>query len=277
MVASRLRWPALRLASLVIIAFFSFGAVPAVAQTSGGARPSGLAESSVGFFTAYRFHLNGVRTRNNGDHSFAWDTDVGADLDVFDLGVIRGNLHSSFESIVGDERRAVDPNQNNYTIDLSVFVRLPRGELGTTFHHVSRHLSDRQNSESVAWNMVGLGYSDLVRIGGFEIGLGSRVLRTVERSGADYETEFTASIRLMRAIHDRVAIIVDMDGTAVSVDANIYGRPTQYGGRLEGGLRFRGGAGAVEVFIGSERRIDADPFDRRPIRWMQMGFRFVVG
>lgn len=270
---------ALRPASLIIIiaVWCSFGAVPVVAQTSGGARPAGLAEPSVGFLTAYRLHLNGIRTTNNGDQSFAWDTDIGADLDVFDLEIVRGNVFTSFESIVGDERRAVDPNQNNYTIDLSVFVRLPRGEFGTTFHHVSRHLSDRQNPASVAWNMLGVSYSDLVRIGGFEIGLGSRVLRTVERSGADYETEYTGSIRLLRAIHDRVAIIVDVDGTAVSVDADVYGRGRQYGGRLEGGLRFRGGVGAAEVFIGSERRIDADPFDRRPIRWMQMGFRFVVG
>ena len=271
-------WPARRLASLVIFAVWcSYGAVPLVAQTSGGARPAGLSKATVGFLTAYRFHLNGIRTTNNGDNSFAWDTDIGADIDVFDLNIVRGNVFTSFESIVGDERRAVDPNQNNYIIDLSVFVRLPRGELGTTFHHVSRHLSDRQNPESVAWNMVGVSYSDQIRIGGFEIGLGSRVLRVVERSGADYETEYTGSIRLMRAVHDRVAIIVDVDGTAVSVDPDIYGRRRQYGGRLEGGLRFRGGVGATEVFIGRERRIDADPFDRRPIRWMQLGFRFVVG
>ena len=154
---------------------------------------------------------------------------------------------------------------------------MPRGEIGTTFHHVSRHLSDRQNPESVAWNMLGVSYSDLLRVGGFEIVLGSRVLRTVERSSADYETEYTASVRLVRSIHDRVAIIVDVDGTAVGVDADVYGRGAQYGGRLEGGLRFRGGVGAAEVFIGRERRIDADPFDRRPIRWTQLGFRFVVG
>ena len=120
--------PARRLVvALALAGWSTAGGAAAHAQTSGGPRPAGLVPRSFGFLTAYRLHLNAIRTTANGDRSFAWDSDIGADLDLFDLGFVRGNLFVNVESILGDERRAIDPNQNNYSIDTTVFVRLPRG------------------------------------------------------------------------------------------------------------------------------------------------------
>ena len=255
----------------------SAGTEPLYAQTSGGLRPEGLVPSSFGFLTAYRLHLNAIRTTGNGDRSFAWDSDIGADLDLFDLGFVRGNLFVNIESILGDERRAIDPNQNNYTIDTTIFVRLPRGTLGATFHHISRHLADRENKGAVAWNMAGLNYADRFRFGPVDLYYSGAAYARVLRAGVDYESEFNARVRLAYPADGRVALILDLDGTAVGVTRRIYNRPLQHGHRFESGLRIRGRAGTAELVFGRERRIDADPFERRPIEWSRFGFRFVVG
>ena len=262
---------------LALAGWSAAGAPLSYAQTSGGARSAGIVPRSLGFLTAYRLHLNGIRTTDNGDRSFGWDADIGADLDLFDLGFVRGNLFVNIESIVGDERRAIDPNQNNYTIDTTIFVRLPRGALGVTFHHISRHLADRLNTDAVAWNMAGLNYADRLRLGPAELYYSAAAYARVLRAGVDYEYEFNARVRLEIPFESRVALILDVDGTAVEVDRDIYGRPMQHGARLESGLRIRGRAGTAEVILGRERRIDADPFERRPIRWTRLGFRFIVG
>ena len=263
--------------ALALAGWSTAGAHAVYAQTSGGVRPAGLAPRSYGFLTAYRLHLNGIRTTGNGDRSFAWDTDIGVGLDLFDFGFVRGNLFVNIESILGDERRAIDPNQNNYTIDTTVFVRLPRGALGVTFHHISRHLADRENKGAVAWNMAGLSYADRFRFGPVQLDTSGAAYARVLRAGVDYESEFNARVRLAFPADSRVALILDLDGTAVGVTRRIYGRPLQHGHRFESGLRIRGRAGTAEIVFGRERRIDADPFERRPVEWNRYGFRFVVG
>lgn len=253
------------------------GGAVAHAQTSGGPRPAGIVPRSVGFLTAYRLHLSGIRTTGNGDRSFAWDSDIGVDLDLFDIGFVRGNLFVNIESILGDERRAIDPNQNNYTIDTTIFVRLPRGVLGATFHHISRHLADREHRGAVAWNMAGLSYADRFRFGPLQLDASGAAYARVLRAGVDYESEFNARVRLAFPADSRVALILDLDGTAVGVKRNIYNRPMQHGHRFESGLRIRGRAGTAELVFGRERRIDADPIEHRPVKWNRFGFRFVVG
>jgi hypothetical protein len=82
----------------------------------------------------------------DADKQFNWDTDLAVDFDVVDFGFLRGNIFANVETMVGSERRGVDPNQSGYPLDVTVFFRLPRGELASTFHHVSRHLSASRRS-----------------------------------------------------------------------------------------------------------------------------------
>ena len=250
-------------------------APPASAQVIGGPRPTPISEPALGFLTRFDAHLNAAGISGDGESQFEWDSDVGVDMDVFDLDLVRGNVFINVETMVGDERRPIDPNQSAYTFDLSVFTRLPRGEVGTTFHHVSRHLGDRENPGAPSWNMLGLSYGDRVRVGAFELEATGRWLGMIKRSEVDYEQEFNGSFRLLRPVSARVSILAEVDGSAVLVDEAMFGRPTQYGGRFEGGVRIAGGIGAVELLIGRERRIDPDVFSRTPIRWTRFAFRFV--
>ena len=246
------------------------------AQTSSGASTARQTPATLGFLTNYRFHLDALRLVSSDDN-FGWDADFGGDMDVFDLQYFRGNVLVNFESIVGDQKRAIDPNQGNYTIDLSVWWRtvVSDAELGVTLHHVSRHLSDRDKEFAIAWNMIGFQYTSSLQIGSWDVDIGYRVLRNVQRSFVDYTSEIGGDIQARRAVHSRMSLIFGGELTLVTVDEDERGRDHQIGGRVEIGARFPGGDGAGELFLSWERRIDAIPFDLEPTSFTMLGFRFL--
>ena len=249
----------------------------ASAQVLGGPRPGTTAPRAYGFLTAFRTtvdvkHLNGV----DADELFNWDADVSFDIDVVDAGPFRGNLFISIETIVGSEIRGVDPNQNNYTADVSVFARLPRGELSATLHHVSRHLSDRATRDSVAWNSVGVGYGGRFALGRFELDTGVRALWTVERAGVDYEAEYVGYAHVVRPLDERLALFGSAEGVTVHVAPVRLNHSDPQGGRVEGGLRITTGVSAVDLFVAWEQRIDLTSDRRERTRWAQLGIRLTT-
>ena len=252
-------------------------AASASAQSLGGARPQATAPRQQGGLTAFRTvfdlrHLDGA----NADSDFNWDLDLSLDFDFVDLGIVRGNVHGVFETIIGNEFRDVDPNQTNYVADLSVFIRLPRGELATTFHHVSRHQIDRPDAGSVSWNMVGVSYGDQLTVGRFTIDAGVRAMGTVERAGVDYRGQLEGFLRLVRPVSPILSIIAGADGVIAPVATDVFQRDMQRGGRLEGGVRLRSPVGVTELFAAWEQRIDASPVRRQTTRWAQFGFRLMT-
>ncbi len=249
---------------------------PAATQVIGGPRPVQTADRQLGFLTRYHAHTQAARLPDGGSATFTWDTDLGIDMDVFDLGFARGSVFFNLETGVGSERRAIDPTQTNYTMDLSVFTRLPRGEFGVTFHHISRHRADREHPGAPSWNMLGLSWGDDLRLGVFDIEFAGRWLGTITSSEVDYKQEVNAHLRVLRPLNGRVSLVGEIDGAAVLTDEDMFGRGRQSGGSAHLGLRFRGGAGAGEVLIGRERRVDPDIFVRRPTHWTRLAFRFVV-
>ena len=267
-----------RLVTYVAIIMLCIGAWPprVHAQTSSAASTARATPATLGFLTNYHFHLNALRLVSSDD-SFVWDTDVGGDMDVFDFRFVRGNVLAMFEGIVGEEFRSIDPNQVNYTIDLSLWWRPGErvGEVGATFHHVSRHLSDRDKRFAIAWNMLGLQYTSALQIRSWDLDIGYRALKTIKRAFVDYTAEVGGSIQALRAVHPRVTLMLGGELTLVGVDKSERGRDHQLGSRFEVGARFPGGDGVGEVFIARERRIDANPFDLEPTTFTMLGFRFL--
>ena len=246
------------------------------AQTSSAASTARQTPGTIGFLTNYNFHLNAARLLS-GDDNFVWDTDFGGDLDVFDLRHVRGNLLVNFEGIIGEQIRAIDPNQGNYLIDLSVWWRTGAAdqEIGATFHHVSRHRSDRVKELAIAWNMLGVQSTSSLAVRSWDVDIGFRVLKTIQRSFVDYTAEAGGSIQALHVVHPRASLFLGAELTFVAVDQSERGRDHQLGGRFEIGARFRGGDGAGELFIARERRIDAEPFDLVPTTFTMLGFRFL--
>lgn len=262
---------------VAIIALCTVARAPRVyAQTSSADSTARHTPATLGFLTSYHFHLKALGLVSSEDN-FVWDADFGGDMDVFDLRYFRGNVLVNFESIVGEEIRAIDPNQGNYTFDLSVWWRtfVPDAELGVTLHHVSRHLFDRNKEFAIAWNMLGLQYTSPMQIRSWDLDIGYRVLKTIRRSFVDYTAETGGSVQALRAVHPWVSLILGGELTLVPVDKSVRGRDHQLGGRFEIGARFSGGAGVGEVFVARERRIDADPLDLEPTTYTMLGFRFL--
>ena len=52
-------------------------------------------------------------------------------------------------------------------------------------------------------------------------------------------------------------------------------RGNQTGYVVEGGVRFEGRAGAIELFVAGERRIDPYPVEVGTAQWLKAGFRLL--
>jgi hypothetical protein len=90
----------------------------------------------------------------------------------------------------------------------------------------------------------------------------------------DYTWEANAGVDVRVPLRAHVSAISGGTMRVVGVDGSLS-RETQTGRRIEGGVRFEGERGAIEVVVAGERRIDAYPLDVSSLSWWSAGFRFV--
>lgn len=248
-------------------------AVPAALAAQPVALTPDAPSGARGLLPRYRFYLSADSLRS-GDDRFDWDADFGGDLDLLDYGVGRVTTLANFETVLGDELRQFDPNQGNYTLDVSVSLRSRALETAFVFHHLSRHLSDRAKAFPIDWNMIGVRSSYDWARGTARLQVDARTLWTITHSFVDYRAEVGGGLRGLRPISPRLAVVGRVDVYGLLVDRGRLGRGHQGGGRVEAGVRVTGSRGAVEFVAGVERRVDADPVDPRPRVWAILGFRF---
>lgn len=228
----------------------------------------------VRLFTDFDFHL-AIAQVGSDDEQFVWDADYGGDIDLLDYGTGRVNFLANYEAILGEQLRRFDPNQGNYTLDISGSWRVGRLEVAGVFHHISRHLADRRKTFPIDWNMVGVQVRRPFAAGQAAGEVHGRALWTIKRSFVDYRAEYGGGASVRRPVHPRLALVGSGGVTIVPVDASVFGRGTQTGASLEGGVRIDGTGAAMEFFVAVERRIDASPFDRQPRTWGMVGLRLV--
>jgi hypothetical protein len=263
----RLRTVALATAALVLVCAPPLAAQPVSLTPEPAAGERGL-------LPRYRFYLDAERLIAD-DPRFDWDAEVGGDLDFVDYGAGRITAMANIETVLGHELRRFDPNQANYTLDVSASARRRALEVALAFHHISRHLSDRAKEFPIDWNMLGVrGSYEYVR-GRTRAQIDGRALFTVTRSFVDYTSEIGGGVALRRDVSPRVALVASGGAYGLLVDRTIRDRAHQNGGSLEGGLRVSGTKGAVEFFLGFERRVDADPLELQPHTWTYVGFRLL--
>jgi hypothetical protein len=238
------------------------------------ATPVGPAPVSPGPLTRYRFHLAAVHLSTD-EPQFRWDADVGGDVDLLDYRTGRLSFLSNYEVILGDERRAFDPVQGNYTLDLSASYRTPHGELFGVFHHVSRHLSDRAKPDAIDWNMAGVRFMRAYSGGRLSATGSAAALWTVNRSTVDYDAEYGLDSRAVYDLGGRVSAFAGGSLHLFATDESVAGRGRQTGGRVEGGFRLTGVAATVEFVAAVERRIDYDPLRLAGRSWASVGFRLL--
>ena len=207
------------------------------------------------------------------DPRFDWAARFNGDVDVVDYGIGRLNLFGEYDAVFGKERRVFDLNHENYTIDVSATLRRGRAELFGVIHHVSRHLSDRQNDRAVAWNSVGAAAQRLLgdaRAGGrirFDLA------QVFQHTYNDYTWTAWLTAEGHRAAGGNRVLFAKVHGGFQGVDKSVVGRDRLCGARLEGGLHFTGKAGGADLYVAYERRIDAYPLSYQRGRFIEIGVR----
>ena len=96
----------------------------------------------------------------------------------------------------------------------------------------------------------------------------------VKHTFTDYKWVGDADVLVRRRLNDRVAVYARGDVVVYGVDGTVP-RGNQTGGRGELGVRLTGPAGAVELFAGAERMVDAYPIGRFPEEWPLAGLRLI--
>jgi hypothetical protein len=231
------------------------------------------------FLPRYDYHLTAYALLHEDDAAkrFSWDTHFGGSLDLVDYIRGRASLLIDYQAVLGSEFRSFDPNQGNYILEASASARARDTELVGVFHHVSRHLSDRPKRPAVAWNTVGARVLHRVTVGDTRIDADLDIARVVQHSFVDYTWIGSLELQVRRSVTPRVGVFAHAAGELYGVDVLTAGRSRQRGGMAEAGVRVTGARGALELFAGIERRVDAYPLElvRNPKRWALAGFRLV--
>ena len=238
---------------------------PAAAQNRG---------SKVSFLPQSEFHMTAARLGGSNDDRFTWDANFGGALDLVDYTSGRLIFRADYEAVLGKEFQAFDPNQGNYMLEGEMTVRLKTIEAGLVFHHVSRHLGDREKTQPVDWNMLGVRVDRSFLVNGAYIAVEGDLRWVTEHSFVDYKWETDANARIDRQFRPAAGVFGGGGFRYVGVDGT-GGRGNQNGFHAEGGLRFEGGGGAVELFVGAERRIDPYPLEFSTATWLTAGFRLL--
>ena len=254
--------------ALLATAMMAFAA-PLFAQTNDPLPPP----RTIEFLPRVIFHM-GAEHLSGEDPRFIWDADFFGEVDLVDYGVGRGTFVANYEVILGDELREFDPNQGNYILEGSASYRLPGVEVAGVFYHQSRHLSDRPKMHAIDWNMLGGRLQTRRTLGAARLDLRADVRGVIKNSFVDYRWEVDARMRSDVPIRSRIGLLFRTDLRVLGVDGS-RDRGTQTGVRAEGGVRIQGPAGAVELFVSGERRIDPYQLEFGTRTWSTFGFRLL--
>jgi len=215
----------------------------------------GTDASAADFLPAVSLHLEAARYVP-AETDMDWTTTMGGGADLFSAGSFRGYIVGHVETIIGNARRAFDASQANYTLEAGFRWRTGRFRVEPFFHHVSRHLIDRNKEPAVDWNILGARVE--TSVGGGRARVGGGIGHTTLASLVGYRWEITG--------HG------DMDLARLGGAAVVYGagrarfvtvepeppllRDDFLDWALETGLRFRRGAREMDLFAAREHRND---------------------
>ena len=254
------------------LALTVFPALPALAQPTGTPPPP----TTTTFLARSAFSV-GFSRLDSGDPRLSWIARVNADADIVDYRRGRINFWGQYEGVLGSERRLLDLNHENYIVEASGTYRLHAAELTGVFHHESRHLSDRESDNVVAWNTITLrALHDMTARGTHYAGR-LEFGRVLQHTYVDYAWTSEIQVDIDRRVHPRTSLVGSLKGELVGIDPSRSHRDRQCGARVEGGVQIDGHAGSVEFYAAYERRIDGYPLARQRARWFEVGFKLIGG
>jgi hypothetical protein len=227
------------------------------------------------FMSRFDFSLSGAKISSD-DNRFWMDTHWGGDFDLVDYGRGRATFLVDYQAFLGNEFRPFDPYQSNYRLEAGGSARIGRTEVYGVLNHVSRHLGDRPKRFAIAENSLGPRVLRRFSLGSTTLDTRVELRKVIQRSYMDYEAIGQLDLTLRHPLNSKVSLYGRGFGEMYWVDREIANRGRQDGGRVEAGVRLHGGLrGAVDLFAGYERVVDADPIDRTAQEWGFVGFRLV--
>jgi hypothetical protein len=92
------------------------------------------------------------------------------------------------------------------------------------------------------------------------------------KTSEDYSWEAGATVRVDLPLRRGLTGMSEVSGRVMGVDGSLdRGHQSAY--RIEGGIRLDGRAGAIELFLAGEQRMDPFPIQFGSARWITAGFR----
>jgi hypothetical protein len=226
------------------------------------------------FISRFDFHLAAAGLRSDDDR-YSWDTHWGGDFDLFDYVHGRTTFVVDYQALLGSEFRPFDPYQSNYLLEAASSGRFGKTEIYGVLNHVSRHLGDRFKRIAVAENSIGPRVLRQFTPGRTTVDTRADLRKVIAQAFVDYEWLADVDITARRPVNRHAEVYARIFGETYVVDRAIAGRGRQDGGRFESGVRLQGGGGAMDLFLGYEKVVDADPLDRTAQQWAFAGFRLV--
>lgn len=211
--------------------------------------------AAADFLPAVSLHLEAARYAPV-EPDLHWTTTMGGGADVLGLGGFRAYIVGDVETIIGSTRRAFDASQANYHLETGGRWRVRGVTVNPFFHHVSRHLIDREKAPAVDWNILGVradatfGERRRARVGG---GVGHTTLASL----VGYRWELTGHGDLELLRRDRTSGYGAARARLVTIDPDpALPRDDFVDWAVEGGVRFNREHRIFEAFAAYERRND---------------------
>ncbi len=193
------------------------------------------------------------------DEAFAWVGWIGATVDLVEKGKWSAYFNPDVETILGHRVRSFEAVQANYSLEVGVGREVGRGRVSSFFHHVSRHVLDRDKSEAVDWNFLGARFESgwpqrWNRRGGFQTSLAAATLATTVEY--KWEARLSADIDVVRKNNLALFVLADVRhvGAAATPDSP---RDQLTDVRAETGFRRWQEKSLFDLFVAYEHRNDA--------------------
>ncbi len=228
------------------------GARAGLAVVTGGLWLLTPAAEAADFLPAVSLHLEAARYAPV-ETDLHWTTTMGGGADLVGIGGFRGYIVGDVETLIGNTRRAFDASQANYTLETGGRWRVGRVLVNPFFHHVSRHLIDREKAAAVDWNILGArAETDLGRVR-----VGASVGHTTLASLVGYRWELIGHGEVEAFRRARVAGYGAARARLVTIDPDPELRRGDFiDWAIEGGVRFPHDHRVLEAFAAYERRND---------------------
>jgi hypothetical protein len=193
------------------------------------------------------------------DAEFSWVGWIGATADLVEKGDWSVYFQPDVETVLGHRVRSFEAVQANYSLEVGLHRKAGRVLISPFFHHVSRHVQDRDHFQAIDWNFLGARLDSpwpqsWKRRGAWSASLALATLTT----GVDYswEARLSGDLDLARKGNKALFLLSDLRSVGASPTKDFpRDRVTDFRGEL--GFRHWQQSSQFALFVAYEHRSDA--------------------